>query len=605
MTDKKRAVRRQFLKTAGAASALLALDAMVPAWARGMQVLRAEAGAGNDEPLVIDLAIREQRMAIAGGSGNAMTINDTVPGPLLEWYEGRDVVLNVANHMRKPTSIHWHGILLPFEMDGVPGVAFPGIEPGSTFQYRFPVKQSGTYWYHSHSGLQEQSGVYGPLVVHPKAPDPVRYDRDYVVMLSDWTFEDPHKVLAKLKKMSDYYNFQQFTVADLYGADGMSPREAWAKKIAWDRMRMMPTDIADITGSTYTYLMNGLHPAGNWTGLFKPGERVRLRFINGSAMSYFNVRIPGLPMTVVAADGQNVAPVETDEFQIGVAETYDVVVEPTSDAAYTVMAESMDRSGYAAGTLATRPVARATIPPLRERPLLSMVDMGMVMGGMDLSQMGNMSMPDETSDVTAASPHAGHEMDGGEQMAMMTQNPPGPVVARHGPDTHGAGNISVADVQRNRLGERGTGLATVDHRVLVYNDLKRLDDDFDTRTPEREIELHLTGHMERYMWSFDGKQFHEVDGPIEFYYGERLRLTMVNDTMMNHPIHLHGMWMELENGHGAHIPRKHTINLMPASRLSARITADAPGRWAFHCHLLYHMDMGMFRVVRVNEGRPS
>ncbi|HNP37693.1 MAG TPA: copper resistance system multicopper oxidase [Woeseiaceae bacterium] len=587
--------RRAFLKTAGATSAVLALDALVPAWARSMEVLTNASGT-DGQPLIFDLAIREQDFDIAGGRGNAMTINDSVPGPLLEWYEGRDVVLNVTNHMRHSTSIHWHGILLPFEMDGVPGVTFRGIDPGTTFQYRFPVKQSGTYWYHSHSGLQEQSGVYGPLVIHPEARDPVKFDRDYVVMLSDWTFEDPHKVLAKLKKMSDYYNFQQFTLKDLYGMDEMSASEAWAKKIAWDRMRMMPTDIADITGATYTYLMNGLHPAGNWTGLFNPGERVRLRFINGSAMSYFNVRIPGLPMTVVAADGQNVQPVETDEFQIGVAETYDVIVEPGPNEAYTVMAESMDRSGYAAGTLATRPGARSAIPALRKRPLLTMVDMGMDMGGM--------SMQDEAA-VSAAGGsmsdmgHEGHDMGaGGHAMAMADSA--GPIVARHGPDTHGPGNISVAQVQRDRLGERGTGLADAGHRVLVYTDLKRFDDDFDSRIPEREIELHLTGHMERYMWSFDGKQFHEVDGPIEFHYGERLRLTMVNDTMMNHPIHLHGMWMELENGHDEKIPRKHTINLMPASRVSALIAADAPGRWAFHCHLLYHMDMGMFRVVHVS-----
>ena len=529
-----------------------------------------------------------------------MTINDSVPGPLLEWYEGRDVVLNVTNHMRHSTSIHWHGILLPFEMDGVPGVTFRGIEPGTTFQYRFPVKQSGTYWYHSHTGLQEQSGVYGPLVIHPRKADPVQYDRDYVVMLSDWTFEDPHHVMAKLKKMSDYYNYQQFTLTDLYGTGDMSAREAWSKKLAWDRMRMMPTDIADITGATYTYLMNGLHPAGNWTGLFEPGERVRLRFINGAAMSYFNVRIPGLPMTVVAADGQNIKPVETDEFQIGVAETYDVIVEPGSDDAYTVMAESMDRSGYAAGTLATRPGLRAPIPPLRERPLLSMVDMGMDMGGMDHGAMGAMNDAGGPGQDSSHGMAHGDHQGGSPRAGMAMRGSTGPVVARHGPDTHGPGNISVAQVQRDRLGERGTGLAGIEHRVLVYNDLKRLDDDYDDRPPAREIELHLTGHMERYMWSFDGKQFHEVDGPIEFHYGERLRLIMVNDTMMNHPIHLHGMWMELDNGHGREIPRKHTINLMPASRVSALITADAPGRWAFHCHLLYHMDMGMFRVVRVS-----
>ncbi|ANO50014.1 copper resistance system multicopper oxidase [Woeseia oceani] len=615
--------RRHFLQAAAGAGAISLLDAIVPVWARSMSVLREQSGPGDDL-LEFDLAIRAHRMDIAGGKGNVMSINNTIPGPLLEWYEGQDVVLNVRNEMDVDTSIHWHGILLPFEMDGVPGVTFRGIKPGTTFQYRFPLKQSGTYWYHSHSQLQEQSGVYGALVVHPKGPDPVVYDRDYVVMLSDWTFEDPHDVLAKLKKMGDYYNYQQVTVADILDEPTSEARSnAIRTKLAWDRMRMMPSDIADVGGTTYSYLMNGLHPAGNWTGLFKPGERVRLRFINGSAMSFFNVRIPGLEMRVVATDGQNVQPVMTDEFQIGTAETYDVVVEPREDRAYTVMAESIDRSGFAAGTLAPRDGMRAPIPPLRKPPKLTMVDMGMDHGamqgggmdhsgmnhgdmgsggmdhsGMDHSGMNHGDMSSDGMDHSGMNhgdmgsgdmDHAGHDMGNA-----------GPVVARHGPDHHGAGNAGVADLQRDRLGERGTGLENVPHRVLVYRDLKRLDDDFDDRPPGREIELHLTGHMERYMWSFDGEQFHEVDGPIEFNYGERLRLTLVNDTMMNHPIHLHGMWMEMENGHGREIPRKHTINVMPASRVSALITADAPGRWAFHCHLLYHMEMGMFRVVRVS-----
>lgn len=570
--------RRHFLQAAAGASAISLLDAIVPVWARSMSVLQERAGSGS-VPLEFDLAVREHRMDIAGGTGNVMSINNTIPGPLLEWFEGQDVVLNVRNELDVDTSIHWHGILLPFEMDGVPGVTFRGIKPGTTFQYRFPLQQSGTYWYHSHSQLQEQSGVYGPLVVHPKDRDPVAYDRDYVVMLSDWTFEDPHDVLANLKKMSDYYNYQQVTVEDILDAPaGEARRNAVRTKLAWDRMRMMPSDIADVSGTTYSFLMNGLHPAGNWTGLFRPGERVRLRFINGSAMSFFNVRIPGLDMRVVAADGQNVQPVIVGEFQIGTAETYDVVVEPREDKAYTVMAESIDRSGFAAGTLASREGLRAPIPPLRRPPKLSMVDMGMNHSGMN----------DGATD-TAAMDHSAHDMGNA-----------GLVVARHGPDHHGAANAGVANLQRDRLGEPGTGLDDVPHRVLVYRDLKRLDDEFDDRVPAREIELHLTGHMERYMWSFDGKQFHEVVGPIEFNYGERLRLTLVNDTMMNHPIHLHGMWLELENGHGREIPRKHSINVMPAGRVSALITADAPGRWAFHCHLLYHMEMGMFRVVRVS-----
>ncbi|HNP34798.1 MAG TPA: copper resistance system multicopper oxidase [Woeseiaceae bacterium] len=604
--------RRDFLQSAAGLSAVTLLNAFVPAWARAMQVKRDDAALQESGSIVFDLAIRQHQLEIAGGMGNVVSINNSVPGPLLEWYEGRDVVLNVANEMNVDTSIHWHGILLPFEMDGVPGVTFRGIQPSTTFRYQFPVRQSGTYWYHSHSGLQEQSGCYGPLVVHPREPDPTTYDRDYIVMLSDWTFEDPHRVMRNLKKMGDYYNYQQFSLADLYGTGDMSRREAWKMKLAWDQMRMMATDILDVTGSTYTYLMNGLHPAGNWTGLFAPGERIRLRFINGSAMSYFNVRIPGLPMTVIAADGQNVHAVETDEFQFGAAETYDVIVEPKEESTYTIMAEAMDRSGFAAGTLTMHPGSRAAIPPLRKRPLLTMVDMGMDMSGTDMDGTAAPTLDDTQSSAMGEVPmdhsrmthaemghklpvkndHAGHDMG--------DMSTAGPIIARHGPDHHGPGNIGVAAVERNRLGERGLGLENLDHRVLVYTDLKRLANDFDDRPPAREIELHLTGHMERYMWSFDGKQFHEVDGPIEFSFGERLRLTMVNDTMMNHPIHLHGMWMELENGHGSQLPRKHTINMMPAARTSVLISADAPGRWAFHCHLLYHMDMGMFRVVRVS-----
>ncbi|MEQ8494793.1 MAG: copper resistance system multicopper oxidase, partial [Gammaproteobacteria bacterium] len=474
--------RRRFISQTLAGAGAMAIGSALPPWVRGAGVSAGSASAIS-APLEFDLAIREQPLDIAGGVGRALTINDTVPGPLLEWQEGREVVLNVTNHLRESTSIHWHGILLPFEMDGVPGVSFRGIEPGETFRYHFPVVQSGTYWYHSHSGLQEQAGVIGPLVVHPRDADPITCDRDYVVMLSDWTFDDPHHVLSRLKKMSDYYNFQQFTAASLYATEDMTAVEAWKKKFAWDRMRMMPTDIADVTGSTYTYLMNGIHPAGNWTGLFAPGERVRLRFINGSSMSYFNVRIPGLPMTVVAADGQLVEPVETDEFQIGVAEIYDVIVEPQGEPAYTVMAESMDRSGYAAGTLAVRPGLRAPVPPLRKRPLLDMVDMGMKM---------DTPMADAAGSPSGASGHSGHA-----HVAMSDKT--GPVVAYHDDDHHGAGNISIAEVQRDRLNERGTGLAEVPHRVLVYRDLVRRADDFDEREPGREIELHLTGHMERYM----------------------------------------------------------------------------------------------------------
>ena len=641
--------RRRFLQYAAAAGLLTGLDSLLPAYARQPIGLSIDPGARTPgEP--IDLVLRRQDIHIGGHMGSAITLNGTVPGPLVRLKEGEDITIRVRNELDEDTSIHWHGILLPFQMDGVPGVSFPGIRARETFTYRYPVRQSGTYWYHSHTGLQEQLGHYGPLIIDPIEPEPFQYDREHVVVLSDWTFENPYRVLATLKKMSDYYNFQQRTVGDFFRDVATAGWAATVKdRLGWGDMRMSPTDIADITGYTYTYLMNGLAPESNWTGLFKPGERVRLRLINASTMSYCNVRIPGLPMTLVQADGQNVEPVETDEIQIAVAETYDVIVQPNEARAYTLFAESLDRSGYSRGTLAPRLGMSAPIPTLRERPLRTMIDMGMDMShmdmpGMDMSGSGHGGMPGAHGEKGAASEMTGRQHGGGHDTSGMPgahgeknvsremsgmqhgtehgvagmnhrsqsgmsdmamgnvgsmMEPAGPVVARHGPDGHGPGNISVAEVQRNRLGEPGTGLENTGHRVLVYTDLRRLASDFDDRPPSRELELHLTGNMERYLWSFNGKKFSEVKSPILFNYGERLRLIMVNDTMMEHPIHLHGMWMELENGHGRHIPRKHTVSVKPAERLSVLITADAPGRWAFHCHLLYHMEMGMFRVVQV------
>ncbi|MEQ8483974.1 MAG: copper resistance system multicopper oxidase [Pseudomonadales bacterium] len=601
--------RRQLLKALAASGLITGLGPLLPAYARaGVQVAgRASVPGGTPRDVTIDIAIRRESIDIAGGYASATTINHTIPGPLVELWEGQRARLRVSNHLDEDSSIHWHGILLPFEMDGVPGVTFPGIPPGESFVADFPVRQYGTYWYHSHSGLQEQTGVYGPLVIHPREPEPFEFDRDYVVVLSDWTFEDPYRVMAKLKKMGDYYNFNQRTVGEFFeDIEKAGLQTTLRDRVAWGNMRMSPTDIADITGHTYTYLMNGTHPAGNWTGLFNPGERVRLRVINASAMTFFNVRIPGLPMTVLLADGQYVEPVETDEFQIGVAERYDVIVEPQRDQAYTVMAESMDRSGYARGTLAPRAGMAAVVPPLREPPQRTMIDMGMDMANMDMGDMtmtsGGMQGGREGQDM-AGMKHEGHDMQGmqmGGPGSMMESA--GPVVARHGPDWHGPGNISVAEVQRNRLGEPGTGLESVGHRVLTYAQLRNVVPMQDTREPTHKVELHLTGNMDRYMWSFDGEEFHEVDGPIDFPYGERVRLIMVNDTMMEHPIHLHGMFMELENGQGDRLPFKDTISLKPSERVSLLITAVEPGRWAFHCHLLYHMEMGMFRVVRIRDG---
>ena len=583
--------RRRLLRQLAALGGIGLLNTLLPGYARALGAL-APPGARTPGDTDMAIAIREQSLAIAEGRARGLTLNGTIPGPVVELYEGREARLRVTNHLDESSSIHWHGILLPFQMDGVPGVAFPGIAPGETFEARFPVRQYGTYWYHSHSGLQEQAGVYGPLIIHPAGPEPFDYDRDYVVMLSDWTFEDPHRVMANLKKQSDYYNFQQQTVVDLLEesrARGFAG--SLRERLAWERMRMMPTDIADVTGHTYTYLINGLSAAGNWTGLFRPGERVRLRFINGSSMSYFNIRIPGLPMTVVQADGQNVRPVATDEFQLAVAETLDVIVQPGDDRAYTVMAEAMDRSGYVRGTLAPRPGMEATVPPLRGNPRRTMVDMGMEHGAMAGGEAG---------DSGAGMDHSGHGVHSGhEGHGAMAMTETSSVVARHGPDRHGPGNAAVAEVQRNRLAEPGTGLDNAGHRVLSYAQLSNVRPMADRREPAKTIELHLTGNMERYMWSFDGVRFQEAGETLHFPYGERIRLVLVNDTMMEHPIHLHGMFFEVENGQGDHLPFKHTISAKPAERLSLLVTASEPGRWAFHCHLLYHMEMGMFRVVEV------
>ncbi len=514
----------------------------------------------------------------------------------------------MQNRLDVDTSVHWHGLILPPNMDGVPGVSFRGIAPGETFTYRFPIRQSGTYWYHSHSGFQEQLGMFGAFVIEPAEADPIESDVEHVILLSDWTFEDPMRILARLKKSAGYYNFQKPTIA----ADGLGA--IVRNRLSWGAMRMDPTDIADITGATYTYLMNGMGPASNWTGLFEPGQTVRLRLVNAAAASYFDVRIPGLAMTVVQADGQNVEPVTVDELRISIAETYDVLVTPREDRAYTVFAEAMDRSGFARGTLAPRVGMSAAVPPRRKRPLLTMRDMGMSMASMPAAEMPGMEMAnghdmnampghDKGSEKGATTEMGGMRKNGGGEPGMQAGES-GPAWARsvpHGPDTHGPGNTMIPEFTKGRLDEPGIGLGEAEHRVLVYTDLRRLVPGNDQREPDREIEMHLTGNMERYIWGFDGKKYSEAPESIAFRYGERLRLTFVNDTMMNHPIHLHGMWMELVNGAGEHKPRKHTVNVKPAERLSVDISVDAPGRWAMHCHILYHMDAGMFRVVEVSE----
>ena len=552
-----------------------------------------------------DLFIGESPVNFTGNPRTAQTINGGIPGPLLRWREGDTVTLRVRNRLHDTTSIHWHGILLPANMDGVPGLSFKGIEPGGLYVYQFKVRQNGTYWYHSHSGFQEQAGVYGPLVIDAKEPEPFQYERDYVVMLTDWTDEDPTDIIRKLKKQSDYYNYNKRTVGDFIDDVG---KNGWGATVAdrkmWAEMKMNPTDLADVSGATYTYLMNGQAPDMNWTGLFKPGERIRLRFINGSSMSYFDVRIPGLKMTVVASDGQHVKPVSVDELRIAVAETYDVIVEPTQEA-YTLFAQSMDRTGYARGTLASRAGLSAPVPPLDPRPLVTMDDMGM--GGMDHGSMAGMG---EMSGMDHNSMQGMEGMDHG-QMQGMDDNPMqgmdhSAMQGMGGMQAHPATEKDnpLVDMQamsvKPKLDDPGMGLRDNGRKVLTYAAMKSLFDDPDGREPGRTLELHLTGHMEKFAWSFNGVKFSDA-APLLLKYGERLRIVLINDTMMTHPIHLHGMWSDLEDENGQFMVRKHTIDVPPGAKRSYRVTADALGRWAYHCHLLFHMEMGMFREVRVQE----
>ena len=612
---------------------------------------------------VFDLTVAETPVNLTGRPRMATTVNGTAPGPVLRWREGDTVTLNVANRLKEPTSIHWHGIRSPADMDGVPGLSFAGIMPGETFTYRIPVKQSGTYWYHSHSGMQEQLGLHGAIVVEPCGGEPHAADREHVVVLADWTDEDPMTVVANLKMQGDYYNYGQRTVGDLaheLKRDGLA--KTWRERSMWAGMRMTPTDILDVTGATYTYLVNGAPPRANWTGLFQPGERVRLRIVNASAMTIFDVRIPGLAMSVVQADGYDVHPVEVDQFRIGVAETYDVIVTPRGEQAYTLFAQAQDRSGYARATLAPRLGMAAAVPPMDPRPVRTMADMGMggmnmgggEMSGMDMGgaatganaksapQMGGMTAPPVPSGEVAASakpavkgaPGAMDAMSGMAGMSgMAAMGAPSPAVdggaataAAPGvmptamaaatdprsrlPDANADGvaakamngGINVDNVamdSKNRLAEAGGGLEHDGLRTLVYTDLKALRPGPDARPPSREIVFHLTGNMQRWTWGFDGKKFAQSE-PIHLKLGERVRFVLVNDTMMEHPIHLHGLYSEIENGQGEDRPLKHTVLVKPGERMSYLVSADTPGHWAFHCHLLYHMETGMFRTVVVS-----
>jgi len=590
--------RRRFIE--GLAAAGSTLLGVVPGGAQTLQGSR------------FDLTVGTTPVNFTGRARTATTVNGSLPGPTLCFREGDSVTVNVTNTLAEPTSIHWHGMLLPNAMDGVPGLTFRGIMPGETFTYRFPVKQSGTYWYHSHSGMQEQTGLTGALILEPIKREPYAYQRDYVVLLADWTDENPMTVVSNLKQQSDYYNYNRRTLGT-FTRD--TKRDGFGAtvddRLMWGRMRMSPTDIMDVSGATYTFLMNGQPPVANWTGLFALGEKVRLRFINAAAMSTFDVRIPGLAMTVVQADGSDVQPIEIDEFRIGVAETYDVIVEPRQQA-YTIFAQAMDRSGYARGTLAMHPGLSAPVPPLDPVPLRTMTDMGMSHGGMSHGDMTQVSTTQggmegmSGMDMSKMSPA---DMERHKAMGHAISAPAVPATADIIPTTNADGVDvaslrgtpsvdNIAEEPRNRLGEPGAGLQENGRRVLTYRDLRSIEART-VKSPTRAIEFHLTGNMERWIWGFNGLRFSQAKA-VHVKLGERIRFVLINDTMMEHPIHLHGFLFEVENGRGNRLPLKHTINVKPGERMSFLFTADTPGHWAFHCHLLYHMEMGMFRTVLVS-----
>ena len=595
--------RRKFVTGAVAGGALLGLHSSA-IWAQASTQQTPATLTGKQ----FDLSLDYKAVNYTGQEGIATAINGSVPAPILRWREGDEITLRVTNNLAEDSSLHWHGIILPANMDGVPGMSFDGIKPGETFEYQFPANQSGTYWYHSHSGYQEQTGMYGAIVIDPKESDPVNFDREYVVLLSDWSDTSPERIYAKLKKMSHYYNFYERTVGDLFSeVRDKGLIQTWNDRAMWNQMRMNDRDIADVTGYTYTYLMNGNAPDQNWQALFQRGEKIRLRFINGSAMSIFDVRIPGLKITVVAADGQNIVPVTIDEFRIATAETYDVVVEPNADQAYTIFAQSINRSGFARGTLTPEAGLSAAVPAMDTRPVLGHGDMGMNMAGMDHSQMDHDGMDMGAMDMQGMD-HSQMDHDGMDMPIQTMQSSLGRAGFGSSKDiTHASSEFGPQVDMRsqnpqNALNDPGVGLRNhqqlYKRRVLNYGDLKNLNTTLDTREPEREIELHLTGNMGRYMWSMNGIKFADAE-PLNLRYGERVRFTLVNDTMMTHPIHLHGMWSELETGDPLHLPRKHTIIVQPGSKISYLVTADARGSWAYHCHLLYHM-MGMFREVIVS-----
>ena len=613
--------RRRFVKGLAAGGVLLGVSAPL------RHVLAQDViASGTAAPVLkgtqFDLVVAESPVNFTGKPAIATTINGTLPAPTLRWKEGETVTIRVTNRLAVSTSIHWHGIILPFQMDGVPGISFNGIAPGETFTYRFKVQQSGTYWYHSHSGFQEQTGMFGAIIIDPAQGKDIAADREHVLLLSDWMDDDPMTVLGRLKKQGDYYNYGQLTAGEFFSdvsKDGW--KAALSKRKMWNEMRMNPTDMGDLSAAVLTFLTNGITPAGNWTGLFQKGEKVRLRCINGSGNTFYDVRIPGLKLKVVQVDGINIEPISVDEFRFGPGETCDVIVEPKDDV-YTVFSQTMDRTGYALGTLAVKSGLRAPVPAIDKLEWLSMEDMmgdmsnmagmdhgAMNMGGMSMDKMDMSGMSSMEGDSMAQMPnmagmdhsamgmqHGGMAMDHSKHAANADPLKTPSKKPRHASTEYGASTDNRIDSPRTTLNDPGVGLRNNGRRVLTLADMHTIGGPLDPRGPGREIELHLTGNMERYTWSFDGLEFGK-SSPVHFKYGERVRVILQNDTMMTHPMHLHGVWSELETPEGEFLARRHTIPVQPAQRISFLVTADALGRWAWHCHLMMHMDAGMFREV--------
>ena len=613
--------RRRFVKGLAAGGVLLGVSTPL------RHVLAQDViASGTAAPVLkgtqFDLVVAESPVNFTGKPAIATTINGTLPAPTLRWKEGETVTIRVTNRLAVSTSIHWHGIILPFQMDGVPGISFNGIAPGETFTYRFKVQQSGTYWYHSHSGFQEQTGMFGAIIIDPAEGKDIAADREHVLLLSDWMDDDPMTVLGRLKKQGDYYNYGQLTAGEFFSdvsKDGW--KAALSKRKMWNEMRMNPTDMGDLSAAVLTFLTNGITPAGNWTGLFQKGEKIRLRCINGSGNTFYDVRIPGLKLKVVQVDGVNIEPISVDEFRFGPGETCDVVVEPKDDV-YTIFSQTMDRTGYALGTLAVKSGLRAPVPAIDKLEWLSMEDMmgdmsnmagmdhgAMNMGGMSMDNMDMSGMSSMEGDSMAQMPnmagmdhsamgmqHGGMAMDHSKHAANADPLKTPSKKPRHASTEYGASTDNRIDSPRTTLNDPGVGLRNNGRRVLTLADMHTIGGPLDPRGPGREIELHLTGNMERYTWSFDGLEFGK-SSPVHFKYGERVRVILQNDTMMTHPMHLHGVWSELETPEGEFLARRHTIPVQPAQRISFLVTADALGRWAWHCHLMMHMDAGMFREV--------